>query len=262
MNYIDHIYTADSKSNISLYIGIMSVLLLMLSGCIFSYKEPSKNPSITYISISNKAVITDRDVTIIWEGNSYAANYQYTFDDIESEITDKNSVTLTDLDDGNHLFILRAYDDSLKLKSSPLLINFTVDAITGPGVLLFPRKITEQTSLSISLVDVDDIMAVHIEFDCENKCASFGAFVPKTIPSNSGEMIVLTDNSDQDRYIIDIAFAGITEGISGSVYNLGTLYINPLRIGSITIDSSKTIFRNTANETITLNDLDFVRVIK
>ena len=103
-------------------------------------------------------------------------------------------------------------------------------------------------------------MAVHIELLRSNLCVTFGDFITQTLPAGTGEMIVLTDNSDQDRYIIDIAFAGVTDGISGSSFDLGTLYITPQRAGSITIDSSTTIFRNTANETITLNDLDFVRV--
>ena len=140
MNYIKHIHTAKNRVYTTMYPGIIFLCMFMLSGCLFSYKEPSKNPSVSYISISNKEVITTRDLTITWEGNSYAYFYQYTIDNIESEITENNSVTLTDLDDGAHLFILRAYDETLELKSSSKLINFTVNAVTGPGNIVIPAE--------------------------------------------------------------------------------------------------------------------------
>ena len=245
-----------------LIIVAICICMFFASSCIFSYKEPVKKPEITFVSISDGEIITTRDVTIFWEGNTDAAYYQYIIDTVESDIISDNSVTLTDLDEKDHLFILKAFDDSLEVKSTPLLIYFTIDALQGPGILLSPRRISESSVINISLVEINHIMAAHIEFVCENRCVAFEEFTPNMSLVNNGEMITLIDSTSPDRFIIDIAFAGRTEGLSGSSLNIGTLTVNPQRIGNIIVDSSGTVFRNTVNETITINELDFVSVIK
>lgn len=243
---------------------VLAVCLCIMtaSGCIFSYTEPSKNPAITFLSISDGEVITTRDVTISWEGNAHAAYYQYIIDNVESEILSDNSVTLTDLDETEHLFIIKAFNDSLDLKSTPLLVNFTVDDLQGPGIALSPRRINESATLTIELIGISRLMAAHIEFVGENRCVTFGEFTPNTSLADTGVLISFVDPDSPGRFIIDIAFAGSTDGVSGSSLTLGTLTVIPQRTGNIIIDSSATIFRDTVNETITINELDYVSVVQ
>ena len=114
-----------------------------------------------------------------------------------------------------------------------------------------------------------DTVFVNIYFD-GNRSYEFGCEMGRKddlrgslkVPFDIGEIITLIDSTRPDRFIIDIAFAGRTEGLSGSSLNIGTLTVNPQRIGNIIVDSSATVFRNTVNETITINELDFVSVIK
>ena len=242
--------------------AVVCLCMIILSGCIFSYKEPSKNPEITFLSISDGEVITTREVTIFWEGNAHAAYYQYILDNIESEIISDNSVTLTDLDETEHLFIIKALNDSLDIKSTPLLVNFTVDDLQGPGIALSPRRINENATLTIELIGISRLMAAHIEFVGENRCVTFGEFTPNASLADTGELISFVDPDSPGRFIIDIAFAGSTGGVSGSSLTLGTLTVFPQRIGNIVLDSIATIFRDTVNEAITINELDYVSVVQ
>jgi hypothetical protein len=105
-------------------------------------------------------------------------------------------------------------------------------------------------------------MAAHIEIIARNRCVQFGSFIPNDMLVYDGKVISVVDKSKSERFIIDIGFAGETNGLSGSSINIGAFTANPLREGTVEIDSLRTIFRTIHNETVIKNGLDFVRVIK
>ncbi|MCE5249501.1 hypothetical protein LLG96_04695 [bacterium] len=244
-------------------IRALCLSVLMLSGCIFSYQEkiPSK-PSIKTVSVVNGEIFTVRDITVSWEGNDTAVFFQYTIDADTSGVLTETSVTLTDLDESEHVFVLTALNDSLTISSIPVTRRFTVDAVQGPGIVFSPRKIEHESTVTIYLADVSEIMAVHLELIPRNKCVLFGSFVPNEALTLDGDVISIYDSGKNERIIIDIGFAGETRGISGSLINIGTLTVNPLREGTVEVDSLKTLFRTISNETVSKNGLDFMRVIQ
>ncbi|MFC1528879.1 hypothetical protein ACFL5B_03120 [Candidatus Latescibacterota bacterium] len=236
-------------------------IIAMLSGCIFSSEsKKKKNPEILKVSISDGVIITSRDLTITWQGNEYARLYQYTIDEEVSEWSDTTSVEITDLDEAEHIFTLQARKDSVF--SSLTTIHFTVDAITGPGIILSPRKIKEASLVTLSLENVDSLMAAHIEIVCEDRAAAISGFVLSEFTGEEGSMVYFTDNKIISRLILDIGFTGVKEGVSGRI-TIGSFLVTPLRsTGEVTINSEKTEFRNIHNSPIELNGLDMVRIGK
>ena len=254
--------TANRKFAALFFAVMISIFSVVVSGCIFSDSGgPETKPSITSLSISDGEFITSRDVIIYWKGNSRTALYQYTLDNITSEVTADTTVTLTDLEETDHTFILQAFDETQTIKSEPDSITFTVNAITGPGIVFSPRKISTEPSVTIILENVNRLMAAHIELISENKSVLFGIFTENESLVENGEIISLSNAATSERFTIDIAFAGKTEGLSGSL-PIGTLSITSLREGIVSVDSTATIFRDINNEALIINGLDFVRVVK
>ncbi len=266
LNIINVMKNTTSRKLGALFSAVMiSVFSVVVSSCILSDSSSGgggeSKPSITSLSIYDGEFIASRDVVIYWEGNSSTALYQYTFDNITSEITADTTVTLTDLEETEHTFILQAFDETQTTKSEPDSVTFTVNAITGPGIVFSPRKITTEPSITIILEDVNRLMAAHIEIISGNSSVLFGVFTENESLVENGQIISFSNSSTSRRFIIDIAFAGETEGLSGS-FNIGTLSVTPLREGTITVDSITTEFRDVNNGAIVINDLDFVRVVK
>ncbi len=234
-------------------------IISVLSGCIFSSEsKKKKNPGILTVSISDGEIITSRDLTITWQGNEYTRFYQYAIDEEVSEWSDTTSVKITDLDEAEHIFTLQARKDSVF--SSLTIIHFTVDAIPGPGIIFSPRKIKEASHVTLSLENVDSLMAAHIEIVCDNRTAAISGFVPSEFTGEEDSMVYFADDKTFSRLILDIGFVGVKEGMSGRVA-LGSFMVIPLQnTGEITIDSEKTEFRDINNFPIELNGLDMVRI--
>ena len=78
----------------------------------------------------------------------------------------------------------------------------------------------------------------------------------------NGQVIVLSNDSDQSRFILDIGFGGTPEGMSGS-FDIGYFLASPVKeTGMIVIDDEKTEFRDFNNNTVELKELDTVRIEK
>ena len=251
-----------TERKISFYILILSVLFMFFSGCIFSLdsKKKEKKPEIISVNISDGEIVNTRDITITWRGNEIAKFYQYTVDGVIFDWTESTYVELTDLDEAPHIFTLQAQKDSV---FSPITtINFTIDAIQGPGIVFSPRKISGISYVTLTLEDVTDLMAAHIEIVCVGISARIIEFTQNDTMLESGQIIAFSNDREHPRYIIDIGFGGVPEGISGT-FDIGNILVNPMKnTGTIIIDVEKTEFRDNNNNTIAINGLDMVRIEK
>lgn len=243
-------------------LALLLILIAFFSGCIFSSsdKKNGKKPDIFSINIKDGEIITTRDLTITWKEDARYEQYQYSFNETMYDWTDSTYVSLTDLDETDHIFTLQARKDTVL--SSVTTINFTIDAIQGPGIVLSPRKISDNSYVTIRLEDVTGLMAAHIEIVCEDECASITEFTQNNVIIDNGQTVFFSNESDQTRFILDIGFGGAPEGINGS-FDIGNVLVSPLNeTGEIIIDTEKTEFRDFNNNTIEINELDWVRIEK
>lgn len=230
-------------------------------------------PEIDDISLTDGAVFVTRDVEIEWMGihhhltdghwiRSTDLMYHYQLDNSPWVITDDTSVTLTNLSEGFHTLFLKAQYGT-EMPGLPIVRTFTIDTIKGPGIVFSPRKVTDKSEIVINFEDVALIMSAHIEIVCENGCASLDSFTKKEITGAEGEYIAISDITNPSRLIVDIAFAGYTGGINGSP-EFGVLSVLPVQSGKISVDYSKTRFRDINNTDITIDpgSFDWVNVEK
>jgi len=91
-------------------------------------------------------------VDLFWESNGLATEYSYWLEPLsypepvspyllESDWTTENTLTLNDLDDGDYNFFVKARNDQMEPADSlALSINFTISAIEGTALRIYPIK--------------------------------------------------------------------------------------------------------------------------
>jgi len=247
--------------------GVVHAVLavfLGVSSCIVAPVKTGKTgkkeeiPRILSIGIEENEVFHARDVPVSWTANEYAERFRYTLDGISHEWIDTTAVILTDLDEGVHVLTVHAKRDTVM--SEPVTVTFTVDALSGPGVILSPRKTSGISFVTVRLENVERLMAAHIEIYCEDDCAYVADFSAAGSAAESGGFIILSDTDTKRRLIVDVGFAGFAEGVSGNV-EIGRFLVRPLKDeGTVRVDSLKTVFRDTDNEPIFIRGYDRVRI--
>jgi len=245
--------------HISHLIRAVVFITVLVSGCIFSASEKAeKKASLFSLNLKEGQTVKVRDLEVTWRGDERYTAYQYSLDGVISAWIDTTTVVFTDLNEGSHLFTLQARSDTVL--SAVETVNFAVDAIAGPGLVLTPRRITGTTYITLEFENVKNLMAAHIELVCEDDCAEISGFTASSLSEEYGNVVMLNDERDPSRFILDVGFGGLPGGVRGS-FNIGFISASPLKTtGTITVDATKTVFRDTNNNTIELNGLDMVRI--
>ncbi len=128
------------------------VVLVLLIGC-SSHEElqPPDNPfdpgNPDYVSpnvdITNGPcegeIVETTTVAFEWQGNELVTEYSYKLDDNAwSEWSDATSIDLEYLDEGQHRFSVNGRYESLTEDDTPAAVTFSVDAVQGPGLRVYP----------------------------------------------------------------------------------------------------------------------------
>lgn len=212
-------------------------------------------PEITHLNIDDGEKIPDRNLTIIWTGNAMTTGYAYRIDSRSWQLTIDTSVTLSDLDEGSHTFFIEPHNNYFT--GERVQRNFEIDSIQSPGIYFSPRQITGDSIVSVYFDNISNFMGAHIEITADESTADLGGL---TIDSEFRNIFrVFHDSTNKHRLIIDMAYLGGSEGVSGS-YLVGSFTVNPLSSGDIVVDTAKTIFRDTDNNSIALTGFDRVRI--
>ncbi|MCE5252340.1 hypothetical protein LLG96_19240 [bacterium] len=247
---------------------IISLLVILLGnlGC-----RAITEPEIEYTSFKDGDVFVTRDISINWEGVFHQEiadhwrrndnlNYYYKLDNGLWIFTTELSATLSDVSEGQHkLSIQSQFEDGIP--GPPTTLTFTVDTIQGPGLTFNPRKVTSDSTVALKFEDVQSIMSAHIEIVCDNDCAELSGFVKNGALVTSGEYIVLINEKNPSRLIIDLAFAGNPDGKSGSP-DFGSFTVKPKGNGTITIDPATLRFKDIDNADVPVDpaSLDWIKV--
>lgn len=247
----------------SVRIAALLVFILLLAGCIFSSdkksgedEKPPGTPAVTWISISEGDIIKTRNVYVSWIGNKYSLRYRFTLDSISSGWFDSTSFVLSNLANGSHVLSVQAANDSLT--SEIKVVHFTVDTGVESGFYFSPDSLSVISFVSFFIENVSGIMAAHIEIASKDNCARLREFTP-SVAASSGDIVLLSDSKDPYRFILDIGFPEEKGGFSGTL-ELGSFLVSPMYEGVVAIDTEKTIFRDTKNQTISLAKYESLRI--
>jgi hypothetical protein len=236
----------------------------LLAGCIFSPDKPREGenpppgaPAVTWISITEGAVLPTGNVTVTWEGNEFSRRYRFTLDNVTSAWLDSASYSFFGLTSGKHTLVVQAANDSLVGGSKT--VHFSVNTSAGPRIFFSPDAISAISYITLDLDNVSGLMAAHIEIACGDSSAQMRKFEVSKSDAASGA-IILADSTDPFRLILDIGFGGLPGGFTGSL-ELGSFVVSPSKTnGLISFDTKKTAFRDTGNHPLAFGRFGTLRI--
>ncbi len=117
-------------------------------------------------------VINNHTVTFKWSGNETATEYFYSLDTQAcSDWTSDTTATFELLDEGEHLFTVVSKTPAGEIEDNPPLRQFQIDAVQGPALRFFPRKVIVQPndvfSVEVYLEEVANLSGLFLELPKE-----------------------------------------------------------------------------------------------
>ena len=227
-----------------------------------------ENSPITTLNTTD-AIYNSSSVSFSWIGNEFANSFSYRLEPLSyidtvktyiswSEWDTVNMVTLTNLDEGSYNFYIKSRY-TIENVEIPRSVNFTVNAIEGPALRVYPLfqqvSLGESYNVYIYIEDVVDLggMELHLSYPSSNESVNLS---PGSILSNApiffdtinianGTIELIATAEDFTGYSGTgiLAKISLTSSISGSV---DTLYIQDSSIlknsGNIEIDILEKVY--------------------
>ena len=281
--------TTQLKHNrfISLLV-MMSLLGLILFECDLAPAEPKIDnptdttewdggvpdipPSFDALLVDLEGVSLSADSLIVsWRGNLPTMQFRYRLDanDWSMWATDTFKMVRY-LDEGDHLFGLEARYMDVDAAKADTSFSFTVDAISGPSLLVEPRNSSvlfgSEFSVTVNLEEVTTLLAVHpvIRFD-SNKLRLEHVEVLSSITDllriNAGQVVPIVDDTQAGVIDVNLAVAQYTNAAitgSGPILSL-TFQVLTAGTHSISFDPISS-FISTDLQEISINEMVSGRV--
>jgi len=223
----------------NILVVIYFTLILILMGCTTTPEEPEWNNPVdpespayvepeTYIT-SGPIELSELDthtVTFTFSGSENVVEFSCKIDSQDwSPWQTDTTATFNYLDEGEHIFQVKGRYNVEGEDDTPDSRTFTVNAVQGPALMFYPRKITIQAnstfSIDIIAEEVKDLMGVYVEIPLNGIPVELieykiyddsGDFLLK----NGGELVTLDDTND-DTLKINLALATADPaGLSGT----------------------------------------------
>ena len=198
-------------------------------------------------------------VTISFEGNESAVAFSYDLDSTGwSGWIDSSYVTLDFLDEGLHTFSAKSRYESMEEDETPASISFSVNAVTGPALMFYPRRaIVGQDSvvtLQILAEEVENLMLATINIVYDNTLIDIESVVQGDMFTGSGESIFIDEISTSSLTIYTMLLGGDTPSVSGTGV-LATLKVKAKALGSATLSLDGTqVFKNNEDRSISIQE--------
>ena len=210
--------------------------------------NPYSDDIIPDIIIDNEgldgSVIDNSSITISWSPNIYAFEFSFYLFPVETTYSDWTSDTTasyTFLDEGEYLFFIKSRYQEGEEKDNPDSLSFTVDAINGPGLRIYPLFVEVENSaefiVDIYAEEVSNLTGAEIILTYEPEIISLdstveGAFLSET----QGHSVTIKEhNPEMGTLIFTLATAlDGAVGLTGSG-SLSRLVFKAQKVGEVEI---------------------------
>ena len=137
--------------------------------------------------LNSELNFTSSTISLNWEGNDYAISFSYSLESLDyldpvttytewSEWDSLTTVTFNNLDDGSYNFYIKSRFTS-DLVETPAVIPFTINAITGPALRVYPLYQTVSPGSSfdvfIYVEEVKSIAGIEVHLSYESSLLEF-----------------------------------------------------------------------------------------
>ena len=214
-------------------------------------------PMVTVLNdIAQGGTITTETLTIELGGNDLVVEYRLRLDQGEwSDWTEQNSFTLEHLDEGLHA--IHAQSRYVSTDTSEILsLDFNVDAVAGPALMVYPRfqSATQGESIQISIMAEEVVDLAGLEINVE--------YDPERVMITNMEEGDLFNDIGQPIFFQDIIPSEGSVNITSAVWgddaptftgtrSIAILTLDVMGSGNITIDfGNDPIFRDPNNSDI------------
>ena len=207
------------------------------------------------------AIVSSAEVTFTWSGNDNVSEYSYRLISSGLETwtsTTELSATFGYLDEGTYKFEVKGAYASGEEDPSPDFRNFTVDAIQGPAIWLYPRKSSVKTggifSVEIYLEDVVNVKGIWATLQFNSSMLQISDLTiyenaESLLKKNGGVVLHISgiDNVAGFASIEAVIATGSPPGVSGTG-PIAEITFSPLKSGNSTITFiSPTELRDSGN---------------
>lgn len=246
-----------------------ALIVLLIIGCEPSLENPFDPDNPDYVdpettlvsSINDGDLINTSSIVMNWDGNDLSIEYSYKFDDNNwSDWTENTSVEINYIDEGEHQFSVKSRYENQIEDQSPAELSFTVDAVQGPALRIYPLyseiQSGQSSSVEIYLEEVDHVRGIEIELNYDPTVVSFQGYNEDDLLNQfNGEVVVINENQSGSVSITLATIFGDSNGLSGtgSILELSLLGLSP---GSTFFEFSSIVFKDSLNNSITVNDYE------
>ena len=196
-------------------------------------------------------VVDSTAVTLIWEGNESATEYRYRLDaSAWTEWAESTTETFEYLDEGNHSFELQARSVNGDAQTGSSLLDFEVDAVAGPAVLVYPYRHSaspgDTIMYQIMAEEVADLFAVECQIQFNEEYLELIEVINGDLLGEwGGESLVIQDMTATSLFLSMVAVEGTTVSFSGST-SIVTVAVRIRSSASITSENVSVIEINEA----------------
>ncbi len=153
---------------------IIYVFLALLFLCCEEYDPTSGTPE----TVIQDFYIDNSTIILSWLGNEFSSDFSYRLEPLDyteivgldtawSSWSSDTSVTLAYLDEGSYNFYVKSRLNIDTEEDSSDMISFTIDAVTGPALRMYPlhQQVSSGSSCSLYIYveDVVDLMSFQID---------------------------------------------------------------------------------------------------
>ncbi len=239
---------------------IFFILLTTINGC-KKTPPPSLNPPDTeIINPNNGDTLMDALVQCEWKGLENATEYRHRMDSLDWSNWISNTQKTNFLDEGTHTFSVTSRNEFNRVDPTPAVVNFYVDAITGPALWLKSREmqvsVSQSSSLKVFVEDITNLMLANLELLYDNSKLKIENVVPDSsfLAKNGGQIQMISEFNDSLPQIkINIGIiGGIPKGVSGSGSLIKLFFFLKSPDTTQIAFSSSSELRDTLNSSISL----------
>ena len=203
--------------------------------------------------------ITTSSVDISWTGNESVTQYSFKLDSRDWSIwVHHSSVTLRYLDEGPHTFSVKSRYASMEEDETPANISFTVNAVTGPALMFYPRRtFTVQDSvvtLQILAEEVENLMLATISISFIDSLIDIESVSQGSFFTGTGESVFIDEMTTGSLTIYTMLLGGDSPSVSGTGI-LAEITVKGKALGSATLSLNENqVFKNNEDQSISIQE--------
>lgn len=217
-------------------------------------------PETTIITDINASILDTSAVTISFEGNEAVTEYSYNLDSTGwSNWTDYSYATLDYLDEGLHTFSVKGRYVSMVEDETPANISFTVNAVTGPALMFYPRRhitreLNNPVTFQLIAYEVDSLMSATISLSYDTASLEIQSVGQGNMLTDTGESMFIDESASGSLTIHTIFMGGDSPYVSGTG-TLASIQVKALVSGSHTLNLDGTqVFKTHTNRSISIQE--------